>query len=290
MKPSESVFVDVRGLRLHCRCWGDPAGATLFMLHGWMDVSASFQFLVDALRGDWRVVAPDWRGFGLSDRSRDGVFWFPDYFADLEALLAHFHADRPAVLIGHSMGGNVASMYAGIRPERVARLVNLEGFGLAATDPRQAPQRYARWLAEISGSPPSLRDYESFDALAERLRASNARLTPGRAAFLARHWGRAGPDGRVALASDPGHKLVNPVLYRVEEAEACWRNVAAPVLWVAGADTKIPEALKLEPHSLAARRACFRNLVERIVPDAGHMLHHDQPERLAAVIEEFLAC
>ena len=66
--------------------------------------------------------------------------------------------------------------------------------------------------------------------------------------------------------------------------------LGAPVLWVAGADTKIPEALKLEPHSLAARRACFRNLVERIVPDAGHMLHHDQPERLAAVIEEFLAC
>jgi pimeloyl-ACP methyl ester carboxylesterase len=290
MKTSESLFVDVRGLRVHCRRWGDPGRPTLFLLHGWMDVSASFQFLVDALRGDWHVIAPDWRGFGLSDRSREGVYWFPDYLADLDALLSRFHAGAPAVLIGHSMGGNVASMYAGIRPERVARLVNLEGFGLAATDPEQAPRRYARWLDELAGTPPSFRDYDSFEALAERLRGRNGRLTRERAAFLAQHWGRAKPGGRVGLASDPAHKLVNPVLYRIEEAEACWRSVAAPVLWVAGADTKIPEALRLEPHSLAARKACFRDLVERIIPDAGHMLHHDQPERLAAVIEEFLAC
>jgi pimeloyl-ACP methyl ester carboxylesterase len=290
MRASESLFVDVRGLRVHCRRWGDPSRPTLFLLHGWMDVSASFQFLVDALRGDWHVVAPDWRGFGLSGRAKDGAYWFPDYFADLEALLGHFHAGAPATLIGHSMGGNVAAMYAGVRPGRVARLVNLEGFGLAAVAPDQAPRRYARWLDELAGEPPSFRDYESFDALAERLREGNPRLTSQRAAFLSRHWGRPKPDGRVELASDPAHKLVNPVLYRIEEAEACWRNVTAPVLWVAGADTKIPGALKLEPHSLEARKACFRNLVERVIPDAGHMLHHDQPEKLAAVIEEFLAC
>ncbi|HEY6863391.1 MAG TPA: alpha/beta hydrolase [Burkholderiales bacterium] len=290
MKPSESLFVDVRGLRYHCRCWGRAGQPALFLLHGWMDVSASFQFLVDAFARDWRVIAPDWRGFGLSERAKDGAYWFPDYFADLDALLAHFHAAAPATLIGHSMGGNVAAMYAGIRPERVARLVNLEGFGLAATDPAQAPKRYARWLAELAGDPPSFRDYDSFDALAARLREGNPRLTSERAAFLARHWGRPRPDGRVEIASDPAHKLVNPVLYRVEEAEACWRNVVAPVLWVAGAETKIPSALKLEPHSLAARKACFRDLAERVVPDAGHMLHHDQPEKLAAVIEEFLAC
>jgi pimeloyl-ACP methyl ester carboxylesterase len=289
MKPSESLFVDVRGVRYHCRCWGDARHPVLFLLHGWMDVSASFQFLVDAFSRDWRVIAPDWRGFGLSDRAKDGVYWFPDYFADLEALLRRFHPEAPATLVGHSMGGNVAAMYAGIRPERVARLVNLEGFGLAPADAKQAPRRYARWLDELAGAPPSFRDYESFDALAARLRQTNPRLTPERAAFLARHWGRAQPGGRVGLASDPAHKLVNPVLYRVEEAEACWRAVTAPVLWVAGADTKIPEALKIEPHSLAARKACFRDLTERVIPDAGHMLHHDQPERLAEVIEAFLA-
>jgi pimeloyl-ACP methyl ester carboxylesterase len=289
MKPSESLFVDVRGLRYHCRSWGSAGRPMLFILHGWMDVSASFQFLVDAFSRDWHVVAPDWRGFGLSARAQDGTYWFPDYFADLDALLAYFHADRPATLVGHSMGGNVAAMYAGIRPARVARVVNLEGFGLAAADPKQAPQRYARWLDELAGNPASFRDYDSFDALAGRLREGNSRLTADRARFLAQHWGRRKPDGRVELASDPAHKLVNPVLYRIEEAEACWRNVAAPVLWVAGADSRIPAALKLDAGSLAARKACFRSLVERVIPDAGHMLHHDQPERLAAEVEAFLA-
>lgn len=289
MRPSESLFAEVRGLRYHCRRWGDPRRPTLFMLHGWMDVSASFQFLVDALRGDWHVIAPDWRGFGMTEWSKAGSYWIPDYFADLDALLGRFHADRPAVLVGHSMGGNVAAMYAGIRPERVARLVSLEGFGLAGTDPKKAPERYARWLAELAGEPPSFRDYDSFDALAARLREGNARLTPERAAFLARHWGRARPDGRIELASDPAHKLVNPVLYRLEEAEACWRNVAAPVLWVSGAESKIPEALKLAPQALAARKACFPRFAERVIPEAGHMLHHDQPERLAESIEDFLA-
>jgi pimeloyl-ACP methyl ester carboxylesterase len=288
MKPSESTFVQVRGLRYHCRAWGSERAPKLFMLHGWMDVGASFQFLVDAMCGDWRVIAPDWRGFGLTEWTKGGSYWFPDYFADLEALLDHFSHDAPVTLVGHSMGGNVAGMYAGIRPERVARLVSLEGFGLAGPDASKAPERYARWLKELSDEPPGFRDYDSFEALAERLRGNNKRLTSERSLFLAQHWGSRKLDGRVALASDPLHKLVNPVLYRVDEAAACWKNVAAPVLWVSGAETEIPRMLKLSDADLSTRKASFRSLTERVIPDAGHMLHHDQPERLAEVIEAFL--
>jgi pimeloyl-ACP methyl ester carboxylesterase len=288
VKTSESVYVSVRGLRYHCRCWGDARSPMLFMLHGWMDFSASFQFLVDALRGDWRVIAPDWRGFGLSEWSKQGAYWFPDYFADLDALLGHFQPDAPATLVGHSMGGNVAGMYAGIRPERVGRFVNLEGLGLPATRPELAPERYAKWFVELAEGA-SFRDYESFDALADRLCANNPRLSRERALFLARHWGTAKPDGRVALTSDPAHKRVNPVLYRVEEAQACWRKITADVLWISGAESKLPETFKLSAADLAARKACFRRLTERVVSGAGHMIHHDQPERLAVLIEEFLA-
>jgi pimeloyl-ACP methyl ester carboxylesterase len=179
-------------------------------------------------------------------------------------------------------------MYAGVRPERVAKLVSLEGFGLAGAGAEKAPERYARWLEELSGEPPAFRDYDSFEQLAERLRGNNPRLSRERSLFLARHWGLAKPDGRVALASDPAHKLVNPVLYRIEEAEACWEKVTAPVLWVVGAETEIPKRLKLTDADLASRKGRFRRLTERVIPDAGHMLHHDQPERLAELIEEFL--
>ena len=288
MKPSRSEFVHVRGLRYHCRVWGMDSGPTLIMLHGWMDVSASFQFLVDAMRGEWRVIAPDWRGFGLTGWTKGGSYWFPDYFADLDALLDRFSRNASATLIGHSMGGNVAAMYAGIRPERVAKLIDLEGLGLSGTAPEKAPERYARWLGELAEDKPGFRDYENFEALAARLRGNNPRLSVERSLFLARHWGRQKPDGRVELASDPAHKLVNPVLYRAEEAMACWRKVTAPVLWVEGAESNAHDFLKLSSAELAARKQCFRNLTEQTIAGAGHMLHHDQPERLAEVIEEFL--
>jgi len=287
MKPSASVFADVRGLRYHLRCWGDPRSPKLFLLHGWMDVSASFQFLVDALRGDWRVIAPDWRGYGRTQWSGADSYWFPDYLGDLDELLRQLSPAEPATLVGHSMGGNVACLYAGVRADRVAKLVNLEGFGLRGNDPSQAPGRYAKWLDDLA-EPPRFRDYASFEELASRLQQGNPRLERERALFLAEHWGGATPDGRVALRSDPAHKRVNPVLYRIEEAGACWRRVTAPMLWVEGADSQSLKWLRLDPAAHDARKRCFATLVARTIPDAGHMLHHDQPERLASAIEEFL--
>jgi pimeloyl-ACP methyl ester carboxylesterase len=286
LKKSESLFLDIRGLRYHVRRWPQEGASNIVLLHGWMDVSASFQFLVDALRGEWDVYAPDWRGYGLTQWGRSDSYWFPDYIADLEKLLDAF--GLPSVnLVGHSLGGNVASMYAGIRPQRVAKLVNLEGFGLAATRSEQAPRRYARWLDELR-DPPRLRPYKDFGELAQRLRQNNARLTLERAEFLARHWGRdAGKEG-VVLRGDPAHKIVNPVLYRYEEVRACWQQVSAPVLWVDAAESDTLKRLGLNAAQHAERRSAFSNLSYVSVRDAGHMLHHDQPEALAGLIEEFL--
>ena len=288
MRESESLFLDIRGLRYHVRRWPHEGAPKLVLLHGWMDVSASFQFLVDALRGRWDVYAPDWRGYGLTEWAGADCYWFPDYLADLDFILDAIHADEPVNLVAHSLGGNVAALYAGIRPARVARLVNLEGFGLAPTRPEQAPERYARWIDELRERP-RLRPYASFAELEERLRAGNPRLTAERAHFLARHWGREGDGGGVVLRGDPAHKIVNAQLYRYEEALACWRQVTAPVLWVEGSESDSPRRLKLDPAQVAERRAAFRDVRIAKVPDAGHMLHHDQPEAVARVIEEFLA-
>jgi pimeloyl-ACP methyl ester carboxylesterase len=287
MRQSESRYFDVRGLRYHVRCWPEPGAPKLVLLHGWMDVSASFQFLVDALRGRWDVYAPDWRGYGLTDWGREDCYWFPDYLADLDALLAGTSPQAPVHLVGHSLGGNVACLYAGVRQERVAKLVNLEGFGMAATRAEDAPGRYLRWLEELRERP-RLRPYASFDELAGRLRKDHARLMPERSQFLARHWGRETEAGEVVLRGDPAHKIVNPVLYRYEEVRACWQQVRAPMLWVDGAESTTPKRIGLDAAQLAERRSHFRDLRHVVLPEAGHMLHHDQPEALARLVEEFL--
>lgn len=286
MRQSESLFYDVRGLRYHVRHWPGEPQRRMVLLHGWMDVSASFQFLVDALAARWDVYAPDWRGYGLTDWGRSDCYWFPDYIADLDVLLDRFHADAPVKLVGHSLGGNVATLYAGIRSTRVARLVNLEGFGLAATTPDQAPGRYRRWLDELH-TPPVLRPYADFAALADRMQKGNPRLTRERAEFLARHWGRLADDGSVVLRGDPAHKIINPMLYQYEEVRACWSEVSAPVLWVDASDTQVLRRAKISAEDHAARRAAFARLRYVTVEGAGHMLHHDRPEAVASLIEEF---
>ena len=287
MKSSRSEFHQIRGLKYHVRIWGDASAPRLFLLHGWMDVSASFQFLVDAFAREWHIVAPDWRGFGRTEWTREEGYWFPDYYADLEALVDHYEPGRAVNLIGHSMGGVIASVYAGLRAERVSRLVSLEGLGLARNTPDQAPARYIAWLDQLR-DPPQFRPYRSFDEVASRLRRNNPRLSAERAAFLAQHWATRLDSGAVALASDPRHKNLNPYLFRIEEAIACWRRVTAPVLLVSGKLSDIPGRMKDTPDQLAERKNAFRDHREVELDDAGHMMHHDQPERLARLIEDFI--
>jgi pimeloyl-ACP methyl ester carboxylesterase len=293
-----SAFVTLRGLQSHLLIWGDlalvtPARPPLLMLHGWMDVAASFQFVVDALDDERCVVALDWRGFGLSERTASDSYWFPDYLADLDTLL-----DSPALapahgaaidLLGHSMGGNAAMMYGGIRPERVRRLVNLEGFGMPDHPPLMAPTRYAQWLDELR-RPATLRDYESLSAVAERLRLNNPLISTDKAAWLAPHWAQQGADGRWRLLADPAHKRVNPVLYRAEEVVACWSRITAPVLWVEGDRSEVGRAWgdRYPRLEFEARLSRVPHLEKAMLTPAGHMLHHDQPEALAERIEAFL--
>jgi pimeloyl-ACP methyl ester carboxylesterase len=287
MRESEPRFFPIRGLRYHVRHWPAPGAPKMVLLHGWMDVSASFQFVVDALERAWDVYAPDWRGYGLTDWAKADSYWFQDYLADLDAVLDKIDSE-PVNLVGHSMGGHVAGLYAGVRPARIARLVSLEGFGLAPTRPEQAPKRYARWLDELR-VPPRLRPYESYAALAERLRSNNPKLSKEKAEFLARHWGHQANGKGVTLRSDPAHKIVNPVLYRHDEVRACWQLATAPVLWVDAAQSDLPKRMGLDAAALAERRAAFRNLRHVVVPGAGHMLHHDQPQAVARLLDEFLA-
>jgi pimeloyl-ACP methyl ester carboxylesterase len=286
-KVSRSTFVRIRDVDYHLREWGDEKAPLVVMLHGWMDVSASFQFLVDALARDWHVVAPDWRGYGLTSWSTAGCYWLPDYLGDLDAILERISPERPATLVAHSLGGNVALTYAGARPERIGRLVNLEGLGMPGDAPAKAPSRLAKFLAELR-EPPTLAAYPSRDAVAARLQKTNPHLPEDRARFLAEHWSAPADDGSFHILGDPTHKVVNPYLYRAEEVVACWSAITAPVLWVMARDSDYAQRMDALP-GFAERIARIANVERLWLDDAGHMMHHDQPDRLAVAIEEFLA-
>lgn len=290
MTPSRSEFLSVRGLSLHVRLWGREGAPQLFMLHGWMDVSASFQFAVDALAGDWQVIAPDWRGFGLSQRIAGDTYWYPDYLADLDAILRHYSPERAVNLLGHSMGANVAGVYAGARPERIRRLINLEGFGLPATRPQQAPERFAKWMDELR-EPAEMRGYPSRQAVAARLQKTNPRLSDEKADFLSRHWSAPNDAGEWEILGDPLHKRATPLLYQLDETLACWKAITAPVLWVEAADTDMWKWMGPKPQArieIDRRLDHIADLRREMLADAGHMLHHDQPQALARLIEDFL--
>jgi len=297
LRTSESEFFEIRGLRYHVRRWRAAGAPKIVLLHGWMDVSASFQFLVDALRGEWDIYAPDWRGYGLTDWGKSDCYWFPDYIADLDFLLDVIQASEPVNLVGHSLGGNVVMLYAGIRPQRVARVVSLEGFGIPAESADVAPAKFAKWLDALK-EPPRFRPYPHLAAVADQLQKNNPRLAREKAEFLAAHWAKAQPDGSARLNSDPRHKLPFPTVYRMEEVLAIWKRITAPVLWVAATESFVPKWLGAHPEgeastdSLASIRARLAQVPHgelATIDEAGHMLHLDRPDAVAAAIEPFLA-
>jgi len=287
VKPSQSEFVSVRGLELHCRTWGSPAAPKLFLLHGSQDVSASWQFTVDAFERDWHVIAPDWRGNGLSAWSGADAYWFPDYLGDLDFLLDHYSPEVPVRLVGHSMGANVAALYAGARPDRVARFVNVDGFGVSVMRVDPPPRRFGKWLAQLRDDT-SQRPYVDFEEFAVRMQSENPRLTDERARFLVQHWGKQQDDGVVRRA-DPAHKRINPLPLAPAEVIECWRQTRASVLWVHGAQSGLMPRLMSIPGEFEQRAGAYQDLRIEEIDDSGHNVHHDQPERLAQVVERFMA-
>ena len=294
-RAAQSRHLAVRGLRYHVNLWGSPATITrerplLVWMHGWMDVGASLQFVVDAMREDRAIAAPDWRGFGRTAvPPGTDSYWFADYQGDLDGLLDALSPSAPVDLAGHSMGGNVVMTYAAARPERIRRLINMEGFGLPESKPEQAPDRLRQWLDELK-TPQRLKPYASLADVAARLTKNNPRLSGDRALWLAARWSERRSDGLWHILGDPAHKRVNPSLYRKDEILEGWKRIAAPTLWIEGDETD-PDRWwghRYPRSDFDARLALVRDVQRVQLAPCGHMRHFDQPQALAVAIERFL--
>ena len=214
--------------------------------------------------------------------------------ADLDFLLDHDCPGQPVDLVGHSMGGNIAMMYAGVRPERIRRLVNLEGFGLPASRPSQAPGRYAQWLDELKSlhrGDTALKSYNDTAGVAQRLMKTNPRLPADKAAWLATRWARPDAAGQWEILGHAAHKVTSANIYKADEMLEIYKCISAPLLAVEASRDSLSKWSK-GSYSLAEYHERLKNVPDArtaVVHDAGHMLHHDQPEQLALLIENFLA-
>lgn len=299
LRPSRSEYVAVRTQSYHVRVWGTarPDTPPLVMLHGWMDVSASWQFVIDALTQDRQVIAPDWRGFGLTKGAPVDTYWLADYLGDLDCLLDHYAADTPVDLVGHSMGGNIAMLFSGVRPARIRRLVNLEGFGMPASRPTQVAGRYAKWMDSVKAlhrGDMALKAYSEVSGVARRLMKTNPRLPQDKADWLAAHWAQpmSQADGTTVwqILGDPAHKISSAQLYQVEETLELYRCITAPTLAVEASDDSLQKwwgkAYTLDDYHVRLQSVADCRVA--VLQDAAHMLHHDQPLQLAHIIEDFL--
>ena len=303
-RASRSEFVPLRNQNYHVLTWGQPTPgiAPLVLVHGWMDVAASYQFVLDALSDAFmqgrHVIAPDWRGYGLSTGAATDNYWFPDYLADLDHLIDHYAPGQVVDLVGHSLGGSVAMHYGGIRPQRLRRLVNLEGFGGPSSRPDQAPRRYAKWMDEIKAygrGEMALRSYEHSSGVARRLAKTNPRLArdqagQDKAQWLATHWARENSEGQWEILGHAAHKIGNAQLIRIDELLEIYKCLSMPVLAVEASDSPLPGwwrgRFSLEEYHQRLRSVPDCRIA--VITDAGHMLHHDQPEQLARLLEDFL--
>ena len=284
--PSRREEVIVRGVRYSVRKWGRDSGRPILLLHGTQDSSVTFQFMVEHLAGDWNIMAPDWRGHGHSQWVMQG-YWFHEFVADLDALLDGMLPDQAIPIVGHSLGGNIASAYAGLAPDRVSHLVSLDGFGPLTN---RVPVDVRTILGRLLSIPKGLRDHRSYpgiDAVAERLKKGNTRLSPEQARFLAENATVDDGHGGRRWRFDPSHQMALPSLHTMEEWARVWSGIKAPALWIASED-KRPFAATSVAGELDRRSALMPGVKRVDVPNTGHNLHHDAPSLVAKLIERFI--
>lgn len=261
------------------------SGLTILLLHGFADTASSFDLVAPRIaRAGHRVLAPDLRGFGDSDPiGAGGYYHFPDYLADVVDLLRQLAPSRLAV-VGHSMGGTVAVQLAGVGVVPIEKLVLMEGLGPPAHSMEIAPERFARWLADLRtfADRPEHRSLSSMDEAIERLRANHTgvpiEVLRTRAPLLVRK--RA--DGRYVWKFDPLHRSVGPMPFVVEAFMAFLKKIECPTLIVNGGTTGF------HPEDEGERIAALRDAQVVEIPDAGHMMHWTRPELVAEAVVGFL--
>ena len=269
-------------LRLHYLDWGNEEAPDMLLVHGIHDHCHSWDWLAQRLREHFHVLAVDLRGHGDSEWSLGSPYSYLEYVQDIAQLIRQQRL-APVTLVAHSLGGTIASIYAGAYPESVARLVILEGVGLYPPAAGSPSVRLRRWVdANLSLAARTPRRYRSLEDAYQRMQEMNPHLSPEQARHLTIHGSNQNEDGTFTWKFDNYTRTLRPYDIPNDDIAALWRRIACPVL-IVNSRQGYPNRIG---HNGTLRH--FGNAVLREIDDAGHWTHHDQLGACVAAMGDFL--
>jgi len=285
--PNSHTYFSQR-LRLHYVDWGNEQAPPLLMVHGGRDHCRNWDWVAEALRDEYHIVAPDLRGHGDSQWAVGSTYNHVDYVYDI-AQLIHQKKMDPITIIAHSMGGGVSLTYAGLYPETVAKLIVIEGMGPPPEmieDRINVPvhQRLDNWVQDLRKSSGRLpRRYPTLEEAYERMQAENPHLTEAQARHLTIHGSNQNEDGTYSWKFDNYMRNFSPIGLPFEAQYELWSRITCPTLLVRGTESWASDPSK------DGRSDHFKDVQVANIDNAGHWVHHDQLDEFLSLTRGFLA-
>jgi pimeloyl-ACP methyl ester carboxylesterase len=282
MTEPEARYYESSRLRLHYAVWGDDSKPPLLLVHGSRDHARSWDFVAQRLTDRFCVYAPDLRGHGDSDWAIGGPYSVASYVADLAKLVEVIDAG-PVYLVAHSLGGRIALDYASAFPDRVTKLVAIEGFGRvgSADPPADRLRRFVASVRELEQREPH--HYPTLAAAEERMQEANKRLTPEMVEHLTKHAVRRLEDGSYVWKFDNYMRLTPAPEWTPDDTMSLWKQITAPTLHIGGSDSwgkRFPDGRETMTRAVPNERTV-------LVQGAGHWVHHDQLDEFVKLVRDF---
>jgi pimeloyl-ACP methyl ester carboxylesterase len=282
--PTSHYFYSQR-LKLHYVDWGNADKPPLLLIHGGRDHARNWDWVAADLRRDYHIIAPDLRGHGDSQWAIGGSYAMVDYTLDVDQLLRALDIGE-ITIIGHSLGGSIALQYAGTYPERVRKVVAIEGLGPPPELLREQPSAHQRmrvWIGEMRAlARRHPHRYTSLDEAVARMQDANPRLSPAQARHLTIYGSYRDEDGTYLWKFDNYVRASSPYLFNMVDAFDIWKQITCPVLLLRGT-----ESWASDPE-VDGRAEAFRDYTFFNIEKAGHWVHHDQLATFLQLVREFL--